>query len=74
MATYAKPTPGEGAATEPRDEVAASLPGWMEGPAVSRADDPFSIPDEDLFPPCPRKHHCNNSNLFGRRKLCDYSY
>lgn len=44
-------TPGEGAATEPRDEVAASLPGWMEGPAVSRADDPFSIPDEDFSGP-----------------------
>ena len=46
-----EPTPGEGAATEPRDEVAASLPGWMEGPAVSRADDPFSIPDEDFSAP-----------------------
>ncbi len=44
-------TPGDSAATEPRDEVTASLPGWMEGPAVSLADDPFSIPDEDFSAP-----------------------
>ena len=27
------------------------LPAWMEGPSVSRADDPFSLPDEDFGAP-----------------------
>jgi len=40
--------PGDGASTEPRDEVLGELPAWMEGPSVSPADDPFSLPDEDF--------------------------
>lgn len=43
--------PGGRAGTEPSDGVTSSLPGWMEGPSVSRADDPFSLPDEDFGAP-----------------------